>query len=185
MIDKALKQAEEKMAKAIEVVREEFGGVRTGRASPALVQRLQIDYYGTQTPLQQLAGISIPDPRSLLISPYDRSAISAIEKAIMASDIGITPSNDGAAIRLNFPALTEERRKELIKVVRDRSEQGRVSIRNVRRHAKEEIERDQKSGDVSEDDMRRAEKELQKMTDRFIGEVDDMLQRKEAELLEV
>jgi ribosome recycling factor len=185
MIDKALKQAEEKMAKAIEVVREEFGGVRTGRASPALVQRLQIDYYGTQTPLQQLAGISVPDPRSLLISPYDRSAISAIEKAIQASDIGITPSNDGAAIRLNFPALTEERRKELIKVVRDRSEQGRVSIRNVRRHAKEEIERDQKSGDVSEDDMRRGEKELQKMTDRFIGEVDDMLQRKEAELLEV
>jgi ribosome recycling factor len=185
MIDKALKQAEEKMAKAIEVVREEFGGVRTGRASPALVQRLQIDYYGTQTPLQQLAGISVPDPRSLLISPYDRSAISAIEKAIMASDIGITPSNDGAAIRLNFPALTEERRKELIKVVRDRSEQGRVSIRNVRRHAKEEIERDQKSGEVSEDDMRRAEKELQKLTDRFIGEVDDMLQRKEAELLEV
>jgi ribosome recycling factor len=185
MIDKALKQAEEKMAKAIEVVREEFSGVRTGRASPALVQRLQIDYYGTQTPLQQLAGISVPDPRSLLISPYDRSAISAIEKAIMASDIGITPNNDGAAIRLNFPALTEERRKELIKLVRDRSEHGRVSIRNVRRHAKEEIERDQKSGEVSEDDMRRGEKELQKMTDRFIGEIDDMLQRKEAELLEV
>jgi ribosome recycling factor len=185
MIDKTLKQAEEKMAKAIEVVREEFSGVRTGRASPALVQRLQIDYYGTQTPLQQLAGISVPDPRSLLISPYDRSAISAIEKAIMASDIGITPNNDGAAIRLNFPALTEERRKELIKLVRDRSEHGRVSIRNVRRHAKEEIERDQKGGEVSEDDMRRGEKELQKMTDRFIGEIDDMLQRKEAELLEV
>ena len=185
MIDKTLKQAEEKMGKAIEVVREDFGGVRTGRASPALVQRLQIDYYGTQTPLQQLAGISVPDPRSLLISPYDRSAISAIEKAIMASDIGITPSNDGAAIRLNFPALTEERRKELIKVVRDRAEHGRVSIRNVRRHAKEEIERDQKGGEASEDDMHRGEKELQKMTDRFIGEVDDMLQRKEAELLEV
>jgi ribosome recycling factor len=185
MIDKALKQADEKMAKAIEVVREEFAGVRTGRASPALVQRLQIDYYGTQTPLQQLAGISVPDPRSLLISPYDRSAISAIEKAIMASDIGITPSNDGTAIRLNFPALTEERRKELIKLVRDRAEHGRVAIRNVRRHAKEEIEKDQKDGDASEDDMRRGEKELQKMTDRFIGEVDDMLQRKEAELLEV
>jgi ribosome recycling factor len=185
MIDQTLKQAEEKMAKAIEVVREDFGGVRTGRASPALVQRLQIDYYGTQTPLQQLAGISVPDPRSLLISPYDRSAISAIEKAIMASDIGITPSNDGAAIRLNFPALTEERRKELIKLVRDRSEHGRVSIRNVRRHAKEEIEKDQKDGEASEDDMRRGEKELQKMTDRFIGEVDDMLRRKEAELLEV
>jgi ribosome recycling factor len=185
MIDKALKQAEEKMAKAIEITREEFAGVRTGRASPALVQRLQVDYYGASTPLQQLAGISVPDPRSLLISPYDRSAIAAIEKAIQASDIGITPSNDGAAIRLAFPSLTEERRKELIKVVRDRSEQGRVSIRNIRRHAKEEIERDQKAGEVSEDDMRRAEKELQKLTDRFIGEIDDMLRRKEAELMEV
>ena len=185
MIDKALKQAEEKMVKAIEVTREEFVGVRTGRASPALVQRLQVDYYGAPTPLQQLAGISVPDPRSLLISPYDRTAISAIEKAIMASDIGITPNNDGAAIRLNFPALTEERRKELIKLVRDRSEHGRVSIRNVRRHAKEEIERDQKKGEVSEDDMHRAEKELQKLTDKFIAEIDEMLQRKEAELMEV
>ena len=185
MIDKALKQAEEKMVKAIEVTREEFVGVRTGRASPALVQRLQVDYYGASTPLQQLAGISVPDPRSLLISPYDRSAISAIEKAILASDIGITPNNDGAAIRLNFPALTEERRKELIKLVRDRSEHGRVSIRNVRRHAKEEIERDRKSGEVSEDDMHRAEKELQKLTDKFISEIDDMLQRKESELMEV
>src|SRR5258706_13937601 len=154
MIDKALKQAEDKMAKAIEVTREEFVGVRTGRASPALVQRLTVDYYGAPTPLQQLAGISVPDPRSLLISPYDRSAISSIEKAIMASDIGITPSNDGAAIRPAFPSLTEERRKELIKLVRDRAEQGRVSIRNVRRHAKEEIERDHKAGDVSEDDIR-------------------------------
>ena len=173
------------MAKAIELTRDEFVGVRTGRASPALVQRLTVDYYRAPTPLQQLAGISVPDPRSLLISPYDRSAISAIEKAIMASDIGITPSNDGAAIRLNFPALTEERRKELIKLVRDRAEHGRVSIRNVRRHAKEEIERDHKAGDVSEDEVRRAEKELQKATDRFVGEIDEMLQRKEAELLEV
>lgn len=185
MIDKAMKQAEDKMSKAIDVTREEFVGVRTGRASPALVQRLHVDYYGAPTPLQQLAGISVPDPRSLLISPYDRSAISAIEKAIMASDIGITPSNDGAAIRLNFPALTEERRKELIKLVRDRAEHGRVAIRNIRRHAKEEIERDQKAGDLSEDDMHRAEKELQRLTDRFVGELDEMLQRKEAELLEV
>jgi ribosome recycling factor len=185
MIDNAMKQAEDKMAKAIGVTREEFVGIRTGRASPALVQRLLVDYYGAPTPLQQLAGISVPDPRSLLITPYDRSAISSIEKAIMASDIGITPSNDGAAIRLSFPTLTEERRKELIKVVRDRAEQGRVSIRNVRRHAKEEIERDQKAGEVSEDDMHRAEKELQKLTDRFIAELDEMLQRKETELLEV
>src|SRR5207245_8902980 len=159
--------------------------VRTERACPPLVQRLTFDYCGPPRSLQLLAGISVPDPRSLLISPYDRSAVLVIEKAIMTSDIGITPSNDGAAIRLNFPALTEERRKELIKVVRDRSEHGRVSIRNVRRHAKEEIEKAQKGGEASEDDMRRGEKELQKMTDRFISEVDDMLQRKEAELLEV
>ena len=185
MIDETMLEAEEKMEKAVHVLREDLASVRTGRASPALVQRLTVDYYGAPTSLQQLAGISVPDPRSLLISPYDRSAISAIEKAIMASDIGITPSNDGAAIRLNFPALTEERRKELIKLVRDRAEHGRVSIRNVRRHAKEEIERDHKAGDVSEDDVRRAEKELQKATDRFVGEIDEMVQRKEAELLEV
>lgn len=185
MIDKALKDAEEKMRKAIEVTREEFVGVRTGRASPALVQRITVDYYGAPTPLQQLAGISVPDPRSLMISPYDRQALAAIEKAIMASDLGITPSNDGTVIRLAFPALTEERRKELVKLVRDRAEHGRVSIRSVRRHAKEEIERDQKAGTVSEDDMHRAEKELQKLTDRLIAEIDEMLKRKEAELLEV
>ncbi|MFA5891652.1 MAG: ribosome recycling factor [Actinomycetota bacterium] len=185
MIEQALKSADEKMHKAIDVARDEFVGVRTGRASPALVQRISVDYYGTSTPLQQLAGISVPDPRSLLISPYDPSAISAIEKAILASDLGITPSNDGRAIRLGFPSLTEERRKELIRLVRDRAEHGRVAIRNVRRHAKEEIERDNKSGDVSDDDMHRAEKELQKLTDKFVAEIDEMLGRKEAELLEV
>jgi len=185
MIDQALKQADEKMRKAIEVAREEFGGIRTGRASPALVQRINVDYYGTPTPLQQLAGISVPDPRSLAIAPYDRNAIASIEKAIQSSDLGITPSNDGTTIRLNFPPLTEERRKELIKVVRDRAEHGRVAIRNVRRHAKEEIERDQKAGEVSEDEMHRAEKELQKLTDRYVAEVDEMLQRKETELMEV
>jgi ribosome recycling factor len=185
MIDRALKEAEEKMRKAIEATREEFVGVRTGRASPALVQRLTVEYYGAPTPLQQLAGISVPDPRSLLITPYDRSAIGAIEKAILASDVGITPSNDGAAIRLNFPSLTEERRKELIKLVRDRAEHGRVAVRNVRRHAKEEIERDERAGEVGEDQMHRAEKELQKLTDRYVAEIDEMLKRKETELMEV
>lgn len=185
MIEQALKSAEEKMRKAIEVTRDEFVGVRTGRASPALVQRITVEYYGTPTPLQQLAGISVPEPRTLTISPYDPSAISAIEKAIMASDLGITPSNDGRAIRLGFPPLTEERRKELIRVVRERAEHGRVAIRNVRRHAKEEIERDNKAGDVSEDEVHRAEKELQKLTDRFVAEIDEMLGRKEAELMEV
>lgn len=185
MIDGALKQAEEKMRKAIESTREEFTGVRTGRASPALVQRITVEYYGSQTPLQQLAGVSVSDPKTLTISPYDRSAIAAIEKAIMASDLGITPSNDGAVIRIGFPSLTEERRKELIKLVRDRAEHGRVSIRNIRRSTKEEIEREEKAGNASEDDMHRGEKELQKLTDRFVAEVDDMLKRKEAELLEV
>ncbi|HEX9776461.1 MAG TPA: ribosome recycling factor [Actinomycetota bacterium] len=185
MIDDTLADAKQKMQKAIEVTREEFGGIRTGRASPALVQKLTIDYYGAPTPLQQLAGVSVPDPRSLLITPYDRNAIAAIEKAIQASDLGITPNNDGTAIRLNFPQLTEERREELKKIVRDRSEHGRVAIRNVRRHHKDEIECLQKDGEVSEDDMRRAEKELQKLTDGFIAEIDEMLARKEAELSEV
>jgi ribosome recycling factor len=185
MIDEALKQAESKMRKAIEVTREEFGGVRTGRASPALLQRLTVDYYGAQTPLQQLASFAVPEPRMLVIHPYDRNAISAIEKAIMASDIGITPSNDGNVIRLGFPTLTEERRKELTKLVRDRAEHGRVAIRNVRRHIKEEIDRDIKAGKVPEDEGHRAEKELQKQTDRFVADIDDMLKRKESELMEV
>lgn len=185
MIDEALKDAEEKMRKAIEVTREDFSAVRSGRASPAVVQRLTVDYYGTQTPLQQLAGISVPDPRSLLITPYDRGSIQAVEKAIQASDIGINPSNDGQSIRLNFPPLTEERRKEMIKVIRDRAEHGRVSLRSIRRHTKEEIEREEREGEVSEDDLHRAEKELQKLTDRFVAEIDDMVKRKEAELMEV
>ena len=185
MPDRSLNDARDKMAKAIEVTREEFGAVRTGRASPQVVQRLMVDYYGTSTPLQQLAGISVPDSRTLAISPYDKNSLGAIERAIQASDLGITPNNDGAVIRLAFPQLTEERRKELIKVVRDRAEHGRVAVRNVRRHAKEEIERQQKAGDVSEDDMHRAEKDLQKLTDKYVAEIDEMLARKEQELMEV
>lgn len=185
MIDEALKSAEEKMRKALEVAREDFSSVRTGRASPAILQRITVEYYGTATPLQQLAGVSVPDPRSLLITPYDKNAIAAIEKAIQSSDIGINPSNDGTGIRLNFPPLTEERRKEMIKVVHERAEHGRVAIRNVRRHAKDEIAKEEKAGDVSEDDERRAEKELQKLTDRYIAEIEDMVKRKETELMEV
>jgi ribosome recycling factor len=185
MIDHALKSAEEKMRKAIEVTREEFTSVRTGRANSAVVERVVVDYYGSPTPLKQLASFSVPEPRQLLVSPFDRNAISAIEKAIMSSDIGITPSNDGAVIRLSFPQLTEERRKEMTKLVRDRAEHGRVSIRNVRRHAKDEIDKDIKDGKVSEDDGKRAEKELQKLTDKFVGEIDAMVQRKEQELMEV
>jgi len=185
MIDEALKQAEDKMRKAIEVTREEFGGFRTGRASPLLLQRITVDYYGAPTPMQQLASFSVPEPRMLVIHPYDRNAMSSIEKAIQASDLGLNPSNDGTVIRLTFPQLTEERRKELVKLVRDRAEHGRVAIRNVRRHAKEEIDKDMKDGKVSEDDGHRAERELQKLTDKLVAEVDQMLERKEHELTEV
>lgn len=185
MVDEALKQAEEKMRKAIEVAREEFGAIRTGRASPALVQRIVVDYYGAKTPLQQIASFSVPEPRMLVVHPYDRNSVSAIERAIMASDLGITPSNDGVVIRLAFPQLTEERRRDLTKIVRDRSEHGRVAIRNVRRHTKESIDKEIKDGKVPEDEGRRAEKELQKLTDRLVGEIDEMLKRKEQELMEV
>lgn len=180
-----LKQAEEKMQKAIQVAREEFGGVRTGRASPTLLERIDVDYYGTKTPLNQIAGISVPEAKMLVISPYDRTALSAIEKAILASDLGITPNNDGSVIRLVFPPLTEERRKELIKVVHQRAEEGKVSVRNIRRHAKEELEKIQRNGEISEDDLIRSEKELQKLTDHFVAEIEEMVENKEKELLEV
>lgn len=185
MIEATLRESEQKMKGAIEHSRDEFASVRTGRASPALVHKIVVDYYGTMTPLQQMAQVSTPDPRSLQITPYDRSAVGAIEKAIQASDLGITPSNDGQHIRIGFPPLTEERRKELIKVVRDRAEQGRVAIRGVRRNAKDAIDKALKDGTLSEDDMHRSEKDLQKLTDRFVAEIDEMLKRKEAELLEV
>jgi ribosome recycling factor len=185
VLENQIKQAEEKMKKAVEVTRQDLAMIRTGRASPKLLERVEVDYYGTKTPLNQLAGISVPEARLLVVSPYDRNAISAIEKAIQSSDIGITPNNDGSVIRLAVPPLTEERRKELIKVAKDRAEEGRVSIRNVRRHSKDEMERLQKSGDVSEDDLKRVERELQKLTDKFIEEVEEFVAKKEQELLEV
>lgn len=185
MVTEQLREAEDKMRKAVRVMREEFGGVRTGRASPKLVERLDIDYYGTRTPLEQVAGISVPEARLLVIHPYDRNAMGAIEKAILASDLGITPSNDGTVIRLSFPPLTQERRRELIKVVRERAEEGRVAVRNVRRHIKESMERSERHGDMSEDELKRLEKELQRLTDRFVGEIDGVLAEKEKELLEV
>jgi ribosome recycling factor len=183
--DDVIKDAEEHMQKAIEHTREDFASVRTGRASPAIVQKIIVEYYGTPTPLQQLASINVTDPRSLSITPYDRGALGAIEKGIQASDLGITPNNDGVNIRLNFPPLTEERRKELIKTVRDRSEHGRVSIRGIRRNSKEELDKQLKDGHVSEDDIKRDEKRLDALTQKYVNEIDEMLKRKEAELLEV
>jgi ribosome recycling factor len=183
--DSTLKDADHKMKRAVEVTREELTSVRTGRATPAILNRVTVDYYGTQTPLNQLASFSVPEPRLLVIQPFDRNAMSAMEKAIMQSDLGLTPSNDGNVIRLAFPALTEERRKELIRLVRERGEEGRVAVRNVRRHAMHDLERLKKAGEISEDDLNRSEKEIQKLTDRHVEEIDDLLSHKEKELMEV
>ncbi len=184
-IESAMHDATDKMTKAIAVLREELGGVRTGRATPALLSRMTVDYYGTQVPIQQLASFSVPEPRTLVITPFDKNAISPMEKAIMSSDLGITPSNDGNVIRLSFPPLTEERRKDLIKVVHHRAEEGRVSVRNIRRHSKEELEKLERDGGISEDDLIRAERELQKLTDKHVAEIDEVLAHKEQELKEI
>lgn len=185
MIDDTLKDAKHKMVKAVQVAQDEFAGIRTGRATPKILDRITVDYYGTQTPLNQLASFSVPEPRLLVIQPYDRNSMAAMEKAIMGSDLGLNPSNDGQVIRLAFPQLTEERRKELIKLCHTRAEDARVAVRNVRRHHKEELERLEKAHDISEDDLRRAEKELQKLTDAHVGEIDEILRHKEKELMEV
>ena len=184
-VDSALKAATEKMDKAIAVLKDELSGVRTGRATPALLQRVVVDYYGTPVPIQQLASFSVPEPRTLVISPFDRNAIASMEKAIMTSDLGITPGNDGTVIRLSFPPLTEERRKELIKLVHHRGEEGRVAVRNIRRHSKEELEKLEREGGISEDDLVRSEKELQKLTDKHISDIDEVVAHKDAELKEI
>ncbi|GMQ93865.1 MAG: ribosome recycling factor [Acidimicrobiia bacterium] len=181
MINELLQEADTKMDQAVEHTVQEFAGVRTGRANAGILSRVTVDYYGTQTPLQQLASFSVPEARMLIVQPFDKSSITAVERAILAADLGLNPSNDGNIIRLAFPALTEERRRELIKVVRGLAEEGRIAVRNVRRHSKDRIEGE----DVSEDDIRRAEKELQELTDKHVVKIDDAVGRKEEELLEV
>ena len=178
-------ECRDKMRKAVAHLQEEFGGIRTGRATPSLVEKIKVDAYGADVPLQQLAGISVPEPRVLVISPYDKGSMKSIEKAIQASDLGINPSNDGQVVRLVFPALTEERRRDLVKVVKNRSEEGRVAVRNIRRQSRHELEALEKDGDISKNDLDRAEKELEKITHATIEEIDDMLEHKERELLEV
>ncbi|MDQ4132166.1 MAG: ribosome recycling factor [Actinomycetota bacterium] len=185
MIDDVMAEANEKMARAVAHTQGEFSAVRTGRATPALVEKLKVDYYGSEVPLQQLAGFSVPEARLLVVQPYDKNAIKAIERAIQNSDLGITPSNDGAVIRLVFPQLTSERRKELVKVVRHKAEEGRVAARNVRRAARHHLEALERDGEISSDELERAEKELEKVTHEHVAEIDRMLQRKEQELLEV
>jgi ribosome recycling factor len=185
LTDELLSDAADRMGKSVESTRGEFGSVRTGRASPALLDRIVVDYYGAPTPLKQLATINAPEARMLTVQPFDQSSIKAIERAIMESDIGLTPSNDGRLIRLNIPELNEERRRELVKVVRHIAEEGRVAIRNIRRDVMHDLRELKDAGEAGADDEHRAEIELQKVTDQRITELDGALKGKEAEILEV
>lgn len=185
LVGAVLEESGGKMHKAVAHAQADFGTVRTGRASPAVVEKLRVDYYGTPVPLQQLAGFSVPEARLLVITPYDKGDIKAIEKAIMQSDLNINPGNDGVVIRLSFPPLTEERRKEMVKVVKHKAEEARVAIRAVRRAARHELEALEHGGDITADDLERAEKEMERLTHEHVAEIDRMLQHKEQELLEV
>lgn len=185
LVEAVLSDSREKMTKAVAHAQVEFAGVRTGRASPALVEKLRVDYYGSDVPLQQLAGINVPEAKLLVITPYDKGSMKAIEKAIQNSDLGINPSNDGQVIRLAFPPLTEERRKDMVKVVKHKAEEARVAVRNVRRAARHDLEALEKDGDISSDELERAEKEMEKITHEYVAEIDRMLVHKEQELLEV
>jgi ribosome recycling factor len=185
MIDELLADAKDRMQKSVESTRNELSTVRTGRASPHLLDRLQVDYYGAQTPIKQLAQVAATDARLLTVTPYDKSSISAIEKAVMESDLGLTPSNDGNVIRLQIPELTEERRKELVKVVHGVGEQGRVAVRNIRRDVMQDLRELKKEGEAGSDEEHHGETELQKQTDASIGEIDTLLKGKEEEILEV
>ncbi|HEX7167999.1 MAG TPA: ribosome recycling factor [Acidimicrobiales bacterium] len=185
LIGAVFADSREKMAKAVSHLQNEFQGIRTGRATPALVEHLKVDYYGSDVPMQQIAGFHVPEPRLLVITPYDKSALRNIEKAIQNSDLGVNPSNDGNVIRLAFPALTEERRKEFVKVAKHKAEEARVSVRNVRRHARHDLEALEKDGDITSDELERAEKEFEKVTHDYVAEIDRMLHHKEQELLEV
>ncbi len=185
MIDETLFEAEEKMDKAVEVVKEDFAGIRTGRANPGMFNKITVEYYGAPTPLQQLASFQNPEARTILIKPFDASSLGAIERALRDSDLGINPSNDGNVIRCVLPILTEERRRDYIKLAHHKAEDARVSIRNVRRKAKSDIEHLVKDGDIGEDDGTRGEKELESLTRKYVDTVDTLLKGKEAELLEV
>jgi ribosome recycling factor len=184
-MDDTLLEAEEKMDKALTVAKEDFSGIRTGRAHPSMFNKITAEYYGTPTPVNQLASFHMPEPRMVVVQPFDKSALGAIEKAIRNSNLGVNPSNDGVIIRIVFPELSEERRREFIKVARHKAEDSRVSMRNIRRHAKDSIDKLVKNGEAGEDDGRRAERELDELTHGYVAQVDELLRNKEAELLEV
>jgi ribosome recycling factor len=185
VIDETLLEAEEKMDKALEVAKEDFSAIRTGRATPALFNKVMVDYYGALTPLQQLASFQVPEARTVIITPYDRGSLNDIEKSLRASDLGVNPTNDGTIIRIALPQLTQERRKEYVKLARNKAEDARVSMRSVRRRAKEELDRIVKDGEAGEDEGSRAEKELEQVTRKHVEAIDELLRHKETELLEV
>ncbi len=185
MIDETLFEAEEKMDKALSVAKEDFASIRTGRANPSMFAKIVVDYYGAPTPVNQLASFHVADARMLTLTPYDKGSLAAIEKSIRDSDLGVNPTNDGNIIRVVFPQLTEERRKEFIKVARHKAEDAKISVRNVRRHAKDALDRLVKDSEVGEDDARRAEKQLEDLTHKYVAGIDELLRHKEAELLEV
>jgi ribosome recycling factor len=185
MSSEILADAERKMARAVEVLERDLGGVRTGRASTSLVERIHVDYYGTSTPLNQLAGINVPEPHQIVIQPWDRSVLGAIEKAIIKSDIGLVPNVDGTVVRLNIPPLTEERRKDLVRVVHKRMEEARVEVRNLRREAADGLKREEREGSMGADDAHRELEALQRLTDRFVADIDRIGDHKEQEVLEV
>lgn len=185
MIDETLFEAEEKMESAVEHAKEEFAAIRTGRATPAMFSKIVVDYYGAPTPVTQMASVGVPEPRMVIVKPYDASQLGAIERAIRDSDLGVNPNNEGTQLRIHLPQMTEERRREMIKVARGKAEESRVAIRNVRRKAKEQLDKLVKDGEAGEDDGRRAEKELDDTTHKYVAVVDELLKNKEAELLEV
>jgi ribosome recycling factor len=185
VIDETLFDAEERMEKAVTVAKDELATVRTGRANPAMFSRIHVDYYGSPTPINQMASISIPEARMVIIKPYDASQLGALEKAIRNSDLGVNPSNDGAIIRIVIPQLSEERRREMVKVAKHKGEEARVAVRNIRRKANDELHRISKDGEAGEDEVVRAEKELQHTTDKYVAQIDELVKHKEAELLEV
>ena len=185
MIEEILFEAEEKMESAVEHAKEEFAAIRTGRATPAMFSKIVVDYYGSPTPVTQMASIGVPEPRMVIVKPYDMSQLGAVERAIRDSDLGVNPNNEGNQLRIHLPQMTEERRREMIKVARTKAEEGRVAIRNVRRKAKETLDRMVKDGDSGEDDVRRAEKELDDVTHKYVAVVDELVKHKESELLEV
>ena len=185
MIEETLFEAEEKMESAVEHAKEEFAAIRTGRATPAMFSKILVDYYGAPTPVTQMASVGVPEPRMVIVKPYDASQLGPIERAIRDSDLGVNPNNEGTQLRIVLPQMTEERRRDMIKVARHKAEEGRVAIRNVRRKAKETLDRMVKDGDSGEDDVRRAEKELDDVTHKYVAAIDELVKHKESELLEV